>query len=208
MNRQHPLPGPGAVAPRRSRIGPTTGLANGLNDWLQAPGSLSRHLAATGTCFEVQLLWQGLAPARPHEARGLGCAPGWPCLVREVLLRVDGLPLVCARSLAPHRSTRGAWRALRTLGGRPLAEILFQDPGVRRSPLRVWRQRAGSADVRHMNRRLRAAGVPLDDGGACWGRYSVFHRQGAPLLVQEVFLPAMTGRARVRPGGVGARCAR
>jgi chorismate--pyruvate lyase len=165
-----------------------------LRDWLKAPGSLSRRLAALGGRFEVQVLRQDLAPLRPQERRALGACG--LSLVREVLLRVDGEPLVWARSVVDLRSTRGPWAALRGLGSRPLAHLLYEDPRIQRSALRPSRISRCGPTRRQAVRQWRAAtGTPLPDGMQ-WSRHSVFTRGGARLQVMELFAPEV---ARRRP---------
>ena len=78
-----------------------------LRRWLRRTGSLSAHLQTLGARFQVQRLSQGVASLLPGEARSLGVAAGTRCVVREVVLRVDGKPLVFARSVAPAKSLRG-----------------------------------------------------------------------------------------------------
>ncbi|HEY0858917.1 MAG TPA: chorismate lyase, partial [Albitalea sp.] len=46
--------------------------ASVLRQWLRAPGSLSRRLAALGGRFEVQTLRQGPAPLQRSERAQLG----------------------------------------------------------------------------------------------------------------------------------------
>ena len=107
-----------------------------LRDWLRAPGSLSRRLARLGERFEVQVL---CARAWRRSGRAKRSALGLPArgltLVREVILRVDGEPLVWARSALHQRATLGPWRALKGLGARPLGHLLYDDPRITRSEL-------------------------------------------------------------------------
>lgn len=160
-----------------------------LQQWLHAPGSLSRRLATLGTRFEVQTLRQGAARLHRHEAADLGVGRHDRAWVREVLLRVDGEPLVWARSVAPRMSLAGPWRALLGLGSRPLADLLFMEPRVRRTPLAADRLRlAGPMRTRLARQWLAATGQPPPRGMLC-SRSSVFRKHGAPLRVMEVFSP-------------------
>lgn len=175
-----------------------------LQRWQRAPGSLSARLAALGQRFEVQRLSQQVQPLLPGEAADLRLPAGARALVREVVLRVDGVPLVWARSAVAARATRGPWRALVGLGTRPLAELLFADPAVSRSPLRAeswargnpWQLRAHAAW-------LAASGQPWP-GRCVQARSSVFWRQGEPLRVFEAFAGdprqlLLGGAARAHP---------
>lgn len=162
-----------------------------LGRWLRRPGSLSAHLQTLGSSFAVQRLGQGVARLLPGEARSLGLAPGLRCVVREVVLRVDGEPLVFARSIAPARSLQGPWRSLGSLGTRPLAQLLFDSPLVRRGPLQAFELKAEDAWQRHLAKRWRHATGQAWPERAAWGRYSIFFKAGVPLRVTEVFAPEM-----------------
>jgi chorismate--pyruvate lyase len=158
---------------------------------LRREGSLSAHLQALGTRFEVQRLSQGMARLLPGEARSMGLPAGTRCVVREVVLRVDDVPLVIARSVAPARSLNGPWRSLRGLGTRPLAQLLFDSPRIRRSALRPQRLTTHSPWGSLVKNRWREA-----TGGAwhaiAWARHSVFRKAGTPLRVTEVFAEPMS----------------
>jgi len=172
-----------------------------LQQWLGASGSLSRRLAALGSRFEVQTLRQGASHVQRAEAADLGPHRYARCWVREVLLRVDGVPLVWARSVAPRRALNGPWRALLGLGSRPLAELLFSDPRVCRTALQ--RQRLaphGPLASRLARQWRRANGDATTPPGITWARSSVFRKHGAPLRVMEAFAPTL---ATLRPPGSG-----
>ena len=170
---------------------PLSPVAPALRRWLQRTGSLSAHLQALGRRFEVQRLGQAVRPLLPGEARSLGLAPGTRCVVREVVLRVDGRPLVYARSVAPARALQGPWRSLGSLGTRPLAQLLFDTPAVRRSPLQAEHLAPGSVWQQHVRRAWQlATGEDWPSPGA-WARHSVFTKAGVPLRVTEVFHPAL-----------------
>lgn len=150
-----------------------------LRAWLLDEGSLTRRLQrASGGDFRVRVLRQEWARAGCAEARLLGIDGRELCLVREVALVCRGEPWVYARSLLPERSLRGPLRFLRGLEARPLGALLFRDPTMHRGT----RQFA----------RLPAAAIPLPGvREPAWGRRCLFYLRGRPLLVAEVFLPAM-----------------
>jgi chorismate--pyruvate lyase len=171
-----------------------------LRFWLRAPGSLSRRIAALGERFEVQTLRQGPARLLRHETQDIGAGRSW---VREVLLRLDGEPLVWARSVTLRDAMAGPWRALRGLGQRPLADLLFADRRVHRTPLRRERLPCGGLLHRRLARQWRAATGSPPPRGMVWARSSVFRRRrGPPLRVMEAFAPAL---GRVVPPRVSAR---
>lgn len=168
-----------------------------LRDWLRAPGSLSRRLARLGKRFEVQVLRQAVAPFRARERAALGLPRRGLTIVREVILRVDGEPLVWARSALHQRATVGPWRALKGLGARPLAHLLYDDPGIRRSELEPRRLARHGHTRRHAARQWEVATGHAMPARMQWSRNSVFSRGGAQLRVMELFTP---GLAAHKPG--------
>jgi chorismate--pyruvate lyase len=175
-----------------------------LRLWLRAPGSLSRRIAALGQRFEVQTLRQGAARLLAIESRDIGAGRSW---VREVLLRLDGQPLVWARSVTPRTALAGPWRALRGLGQRPLADLLFSDRRVQRTPLRREKLPRGGPLQRRLARQWEDATGAAPPRGMVWARSSVFHRRrGPPLRVMEAFAPVLMAlpppqvSARIRAG--------
>ncbi len=165
-----------------------------LAQWLSAPGSLTARLRLLGT-VRVEVIDQGRRRLWPQERRALGCSVGH---VREVVLRVDERPAVWARSSVPVRAVKGPWRAIRGLGTRPLAELLFTHRAVRRGPLQSLRFRShGPADA-HMARqwaRLSEDAAHLLAPHPVWARHSLFHHHGQPLQVLEAFAPWVATRS-------------
>ncbi len=171
-----------------------------LRAWLQSDGSLSRRLAAAFGRFEVQVLRQGTAPAQAEELRLLRQAgrPGarvLRCHVREVLLWGDGQPLVHARTVLPAVASVLTWRALRGLGSRPLADLLF---GLRAAHC----TRLGSGRMAPLRAHRLGERLAWNGGSPLWYRRSVFIRRGVPLLITEWFAPAVRDRA---PGATRSR---
>jgi chorismate--pyruvate lyase len=153
--------------------------------WLCDHGSLTRRLQAVCPRLRVQRLSQRVGCPYPDESAPLGLRRGQIALLRDVLLICGDTPLVYAHSVIPLPGLDGPWVALSRLGNRPLGEALFADPKVRRFPLE-YRQ----LDVRHPL--YRPAVAHLDSAPRClWMRRSMFALAGHPLLVTEVFLPAV-----------------
>lgn len=162
-----------------------------LRRWLIDRGSLTRRLQARCRRFSVEVVVQRLLPATHDEGLLLGVPRAQHALVREVRLLCDGHPVVFARSVLARRSLRGAWRMVGGLGTRPLGAAVFADPTVTRQPLHFSR-----VGVYHaLHRRIAAALGGAAEGGSSglWARRSVFLRGRHPLLVTEVFLPAVLG---------------
>ena len=157
-----------------------------LHAWLTSRGSLTARIKARVNDFNLVRLTQLAQLPNIDERRELGLRRGEHAIVREVLLRDGERVLVFAHSIASRRDLRGAWRGLSRLGSRPLAEMLFNDPTVVRLPIEYRR-----IDSRHLLYRRAQQVAPLVASDA-WARRSVFLKQGAPLLVTEVFLTTMT----------------
>ena len=166
-----------------------------LRAWLRAPGSLTERLKRHGR-FEVQVLRQATAKLRAPERRQLGHPRRGCTLVREVLLRVDGEPLVWARSSLHKSGLCGPWKALKGLGRRPLAELLYADPRVSRSLLQPRRLNVQGATRRQMQRQWQQATGEPAPRGMLWSRHSAFRRKGVLLRVMELFHPDV---ARLAP---------
>ena len=128
---------------------------------------------------------EGWQRPRLDEARVLGM-PRWNIgWVRQVQLLCDGRPWVFARTVIPVRTLSGAERRLARLGNRPLGAFLFADPGMSRGAVelaRIGNEHAMFAEA--------TSGI-VDSPAEIWGRRSVFRIGGKPLLVTEVFLPAV-----------------
>ena len=165
-----------------------------LRRWLQADGSLTARLRRHGQ-VTVQVLAQSAMPLWREERLELAVRCGY---VREVILLLDGVPVVWARSATTYRAIQGPWRALRGLGSRPLAELLFTGRQVLRAPLQAWRAPRSSLQDRHIRRKWQletqqtaAVATPR------WARSSVFLHKGHPLRVMEVFSPWVIALATV-----------
>jgi len=153
--------------------------------WLLRPGALTAGLRQLGA-VHLQVLREAMGGAPPDEALALRVAVGTPVWVREVLMRVDGVVVVAARSLAPLAATHGVWQGMRGLRARPLADMLYHNRRIARSRFavaRVQRPLAFAAALRRVN--------PVwTREQAIFARRSVFYLGGQPLLVAEGFLPA------------------
>jgi chorismate--pyruvate lyase len=141
----------------------------------------------------VRVLRQDWTRPSRDEARTLKLRLDAWAWTREVQLLCAEQPWVFARTLIPARTLRGRGRRLTQLGTRPLGEVLFADPGVRRGPVEIARITV------HQRLHQRAFAGFAESPDAIWGRRSVFHIDGCPLLVCEFFLPDLPVSARYRP---------
>ena len=140
--------------------------------------------ACQGT-FRVRLLHQGWGSPLASERRLLGMRRSETALIREVELLCDERPWVFARTLIPASSLSGGARRLAYLGERPLGAVLFADPTTRRGPVQLARllprHPMFAAAMDHMQ----------DAPEELWGRRTLFHYAGKPILVNEIFLPGI-----------------
>jgi len=153
-------------------------------DWLTRGGSLTRHLGGLGA-VKVEVVDERVGLGWPDEVSALGVSVRTPLWVREVVLSVDGVAMVAAHSIAPLRASHGVWQAMRSLGTRPLAELLYADRTVERSVLVSRRLTA-----RHPLHRF-AANWSIAPPQSLLARRSIFVRAHAPLMVTECMLPAL-----------------
>lgn len=179
-----------------------------LRGWLRSDGSLTRRLVASFGTVRVEPVRQRAGAATREEWRSLGVRGARRAHVREVVLWGDGQPLVLARSVLPAVQAGLAWRAVRGLGTRPLADLLFGERAVRRYRLGLVHQCARPASA--LRRQARATSARADwPARGTWGRQALFVHHGSPLLLTEWFSPALADAApgdhRDRPGRCRAR---
>lgn len=156
-----------------------------LRRWLSDRGSLTRRLKARHAELRVSPVARGLACPHPDEARLLRLRPKEQAYVRDVVLFGDGCARVFAHSVLPRPALRGAWCGITRLGTKPLGEALFTDPRIRRLGLSMRRLDRRNPLYRNA---CRHTGI---DVACLWARRSIFCLNGRPLLVTEVFLPAV-----------------
>lgn len=188
--------------------------------WLFRPGALTAGLRQLGE-FRLRVLAEYAQAAPVDEARAMRLRPGSPVWVREVLMSVDGVDGVVARSLTPLAASRGTWQGMRRLRSRPLADMLYHDRTVSRSAFECRRLAAGVpfyatartvvaeapgpwnrsdgkvVDIRHAlhGRNATNSRDAVNRDARILARRSVFWRHGQPLLVAEGFLATFWQKA-------------
>ncbi|MEY8878691.1 MAG: chorismate lyase [Leptothrix sp. (in: b-proteobacteria)] len=180
--------------------------------WLHAPGSLTARIAAACGPVEVLRLRQGRTTLTRAEQADLNrpgtqhIQPARPARAahgREVVLVAGGMPVVWARTVLHPLQARTIWRAVRGLGRRPLADLLFASRHIARTPLQAQRHGPVAPLTQQLRRDwLAATGQPWPGRGV-WVRHSVFLRQGAPLRVMEALAPALLRQPAVIARGAG-----
>ncbi len=158
-----------------------------LYQWLLDSGSLSARIGQHFARFNLIRLNQHLARPHADEAAVLGVRAGTHVLVREVILCDGEIPLVFAHTVVARDASQSAWHALRNLGTRPLAQLLFNDKQIS----------SGELHFRYLNKdhplmaKIRL-NLPMQPHYRYWARRRVFEKAGKRLLVTEVFLDAIT----------------
>jgi len=158
--------------------------AGALRRWLTDPGSLTARLQQHAGTIRVKVLFQGLRRVNRDETF-LFASPATRVMVREVLLLRGTTPLVFAHTVFAAGGLRGAWRGIAGLGNRPLGTALFADPRIARFPLRQKKLPRTHPLYRRAAAQLKKKPPPL------WARRSIFVLGKSPILVSEVFLPAI-----------------
>ncbi|HET8903543.1 MAG TPA: chorismate lyase [Saccharospirillum sp.] len=135
--------------------------------WLELPGSLTRALRERSDAFSVQVLAEGNLTLSTPLAAFAGQADALSCWSRQVALCHGNTPWVLAHTLVTQASLADSLTALTRLNNRPLGELLFTTPGVRKDQQQVTRTQHG------------------------WGRRTRYWLHGAPVLVAEFFMETL-----------------
>ncbi|ARP86471.1 chorismate--pyruvate lyase family protein [Bordetella genomosp. 9] len=176
--------------------------------WLLRPGALTAGLRQLGE-FRLRVLAEYAQTVPGDEAAAMRLRRGSMVWVREVLMSVDGIDGVVARSLTPLAAARSTWQGMRRLRNRPLADMLYHDRTVSRSPFECRRLAPGvpfHATALAAVRSGRCGHAARDAGrlsdirrdARILARRSVFWRHGEPLLVAEGFLSGFWDKAAGR----------
>ncbi len=154
-----------------------------VRNWLRESGSLTRRLKLL--CegqFNVSLQYQRWTRPTLCEQKLLGIRHGDYANIREVMLRKQEDVFVIARTVIPRQMLVGRQRHLVRLGNKPLGEVIFAVPGLQRSRFEI--AVIGSGSFRHQIMRQ-------EHREMIWGRRSRYLIHGKPILISEIFLPAL-----------------
>ncbi|MGC3835069.1 chorismate--pyruvate lyase family protein [Moritella viscosa] len=147
-------------------------LSANLYDWLVDTGSLTARLKQHCQTFTVEILAEGHYQLSDDEKIRLNLTDNLG-FVREVLLKLDGVPWVFARSVIPLNTLTAPGGELEQLGNRSLGSVLFSAPDMQRSEIEIAEFHLFSSAPK----------------ASLFGRRSCFLLGGQSLLVSEVFLP-------------------
>lgn len=165
-----------------------------LQEWLSDTGSLTRKLEnelqyPADRHLELQILAdckQNLVASEKKFFR----RPMNRSRIREILLCDQGEPIVMARSVLPITSSIGSNHRILKLGHKPLGAVLFaKDLKGRFRPIRqIVRLDHHHPEWKACRRRY--ADLPK----RVWARRTLYQLNGHPLLVMEIFLPALLAK--------------
>lgn len=161
-----------ADSPCAQRVPPS------VQDWLAESSSLTARLNAIAGPVQVEVLHQDWDRPFAGEAMRLKLLPGERVWTREVVLTGQGERLLLARTVVPAVTMAGVGEEFPRLGNRPLGELLFCRPDVRRV-VTEWTCLDPTCWL--------AWPKPLPR----WGRRTLYRIAESPLLVSEFFLPAV-----------------
>lgn len=150
-----------------------------LHDWLLDPGSLTAKIRIGCPEMQVHILSETYEKPLTSEALQLKIPLSQKAWVRCVFLMCDGQPIVYARTVIPHWKTGNPWYALKYLGSRPLGEVLFQLPNLKRTPFQITQIPANKWP--HLD-------LINSKQNKTFARKSIFFQDGYPLLLTEAFV--------------------
>ena len=156
-----------------------------IQAWLTTPDSLTARLKQSCTELQVRVLSE--AEERPllDEAKALNLQPQASAWVRCVLLKCGEQDWVYARTIIPNLTDHNPWQNLQNLGNKPLGEVLFELPSIKRSTFEFSKQPLKNWPY------LKTALGTTQPKAVGYSRRSVFQQQKHPLLLTEVFLPGL-----------------
>lgn len=157
-----------------------------LASWLTDANSLTRRLQAHNQHdFSVELLGNCWIKPLTDEATSLNLPVTEHIYQREVRLMDGDTANVYARTIIPRTTYMAMQHRFNHLGNKPLGDLLFSDPLVKRGPIEVaclkpgqWLYEMAVLDENYRPKEL-------------WARRSPFYLSGKILLVNEIFLPTL-----------------
>ncbi|CAM8266686.1 chorismate lyase [Candidatus Methylopumilus planktonicus] len=138
--------------------------------WLTEEGSLTERLEKEFDDVAVEVFYEGDFPLDKNF------------YMREVILKSNGKPMIFARTLVKEDDLEKAWGALKNLGNRSLATILFNSSEIKKTSVfykELFLNDSLFVYVSSIN--------PIHKK-SLWARKSSWEKQGAHLDLIEIFL--------------------
>jgi len=156
-----------------------------LHSFLFQNGSLSRFIQQRcKESFHIDLINESWCYPMPDELHLLSLRNHEITFTRESWLKCGDQRLVYARTVIPRKTLKGKSHELTRLGTKPLGKILFNDNKTYRTNMRY-------AKIPVHCELHKETTKDTDVTSDLWGRQSLFYINNKPLLVTEVFLPAI-----------------
>jgi len=157
-----------------------------LASWLTDSGSLTQRLKVHNqNGFSVQLLGSHWLKPLTNECQGLRISMTELAYQREVRLMDGDFANVYARTVIPRATFMAMQYRFNNLGNKPLGELLFTAPFIKRGAIEVACLKPGQwlYEMAVLEEEYRPEEL--------WGRRSTFILSGKKLLVNEIFLPTL-----------------
>jgi len=153
--------------------------------WLLYPRSLTARLKANCREFHIDVLKQYYRLATHQEAHLLSIMARSRVWVREVVLWADEQAMIVARSVIPCTTLTGKEQRLCYLGEKSLGGYLFTHRAWHREPFVISKVSL----QQFLEEPYPRYAFPMQQH--LWARRSVSFLSAKPLLLTEVFLPAV-----------------
>ena len=162
---------------------PASAIPKSALTWLMEPRSLTLRIKKTfKQAFSLKLIEQGWSAPMLSEAQCLSETLNDDMLVREVLLKLGQQTYVFARTTLPKRIVMNVGE-LTDLGSKPLGEVIFAYPDLKRTKLELAKVAA---------KQLKKSLIPeLSTEEFIWARRNHYQIEETTFLVSEFFLPAI-----------------
>jgi chorismate lyase len=165
-----------------------------LLSWLAEPGLLTARVRELcGVSMQFRMLGPLRTAPLPESLQVRLAVADADCLLREIEFRHDAERIIFAQTIIP-ATTVATFPWLRELGEAPLGEALREaDLPLERDPLEYRSLSNDHPLARAAIVRSPPHELPEASGAAVqlWARRAVYRLAGHPILVQEVFLPAL-----------------
>jgi chorismate--pyruvate lyase len=156
-----------------------------LTEWLFLAGSMTAKLRALcQSSFSVNVLAHDWNCPRLDEWQALNIRQQ-PAIVRETFLVCDHKEYIFARSVFPKCALIGKGSALLCLGNKPIGDIIYNGHHLVRRNLQIAKLYPGQQDYES------AVSILAVRPTVLWARRAIIEFNHNPLLISEVFLPAI-----------------
>lgn len=156
------------------------------SQWLYKPFILSKAIKGLGVRFGVNILSQEITFPEEQERVYLCLEAKQRCMIRQVFLTGNDVPLVYGRVTIPVQTLEHQFPSFEELKQQPIGEtLLFNRSDMRRSPFEyACLHRSDPLFCFEPNELVTQTEW-------LWGRRSQFYLANDPLMITEIFLPAI-----------------